>query len=242
MISRRRFYDTKGHQYEQGRYGDPHMDRYRDFRNDSLVEILRAKFGDRPLRILEVGCGTGLSLAYLAKSASKHQLFGIDASETMLAQAATKTFSGENRPRLVLGDAGRLPYGDGLFDAVFATRFIHQFTHQTKLELWRECHRVVRPGGVLIMEFYALPYHWLRYFLGARKGRSKNAYFCHYPSMGEVREIVGEGLEIYPLRLPGSRLLAGVFGDNAMRRLTNMAGHVAGTFLLDEYFVVARAQ
>ena len=164
----------------------------------------------------------------------------MDASETMVAEAARKNPGLPNRPKLALGDAARLPYGDGLFDVVFTTRFIHQFAHGAKQDLWRECQRLVRPGGLLIMEFYARPYHWLRYYLGARKGRSEEAYFQHYPSMQEVREIAGDGLEIYPLRLPGSRAIDKMLGDTAMRRLTTLAGHVGGALLLDEYFVVAR--
>ena len=238
--SRRRLYNATGDHYEHRRYGDPHMDSYRAFRNDTLLAILRGAFGERPLRILEVGCGTGPSLTYLAQSATSYQLFGLDASDTMLAQAAKNSSGYDNRPKLVLGDAGRLPFTNGTFDAMYATRFIHQFPHQTKQQIYEEFRRVVRPGGIVIIEFYARPYHWLRYYLGARKGRSEEAYFHHYPSTREVRAIVGERVQVYPLRLPGSRVLARVLGDAAVRRMTRLAGQASRGLILDEYFVVAR--
>jgi SAM-dependent methyltransferase len=237
---RRRFYNNTGDAYESGRYGDRHMEGYRFFRNDTLLSILKDAYSEGEARILEVGCGTGPSLQHLGDASTRYSLFGMDASETMLRQAAQKAESLVNKPRLALGDAGRLPYASGAFDAVYATRFIHQFSHQAKRQLWSEFRRVVRHDGLIILEFYARPYHWLRYHLGARKGRGSEAYFRHYPSMAEVREIINVPFDIYPLRLPGSKVLAGAIGEHTMRRATQAAGRAFGSFLMDEYFVVAR--
>lgn len=238
--SRRRLYNSTGHRYESGRYGDPHMESYRAFRDDTLLGILKGGFSDRQVRLLEVGCGTGLTLDYLARQSNQYSLYGIDASDTMLKQASQKASGRGNRPKLALGDASRLPFEPCLFDVVIATRFIHQFPHETKRRLWQEFERVTRPGGLMVVEFYARPYHWFRYYLGARKGRSRDGYFLHYPSRAQVREIVGDVFHIYPLRLPGSRLIAGALGERVVRRATTIGGHLAGGVLLDEYFLVAR--
>jgi SAM-dependent methyltransferase len=237
---RRRFYNNTGGAYEAGRYGDRHMDGYRSFRNDTLLGILRSAYGDSAARILEVGCGTGPSLQHLGGAATRYSLFGMDASDTMLRQAAQKASALPNAPKLSLGDAGRLPYTSGAFDAVYATRFIHQFSHDAKRQLWTELQRVVRHDGLIILEFYARPYHWLRYHLGAAKGRGTEAYFRHYPSTAEVRDIIDGPFEIHPLRLPGSKLLATALGTKAMRQATRAAGLAFGSLLMDEYFVVAR--
>jgi SAM-dependent methyltransferase len=238
--SRRRFYNATGRRYEAGRYGDPHMDRYRAFRNETLLAILRDAFGDAKLRILEVGCGTGLTLEFLATHTAGHSLFGLDASDTMLRQAAEKGASLSNRPKLVISDAARLPYADGFFDVVFATRFIHQFEHRLKRELWQEFQRVTRPDGLVILEFYARPYHWVRYHLGARKGRTREDYFRHYPSKAEVRDVAGRGFAVYPLRLAGARVFAAVPGERLGGLATQVVGRWFGGLLLDEYFVVSR--
>lgn len=236
--ARRRFYNATGDRYESGRYGDRHMDTYRTFRNETLLSILKDAFGDQQVRILEVGCGTGLSLEYLAR-ASRFSLFGVDASETMLRQAVTKTSNVENPPRLILGDAAHLPYPADLFDVVFATRFIHQFSHEVKRQLLKEFRRVVHRDGLVILEFYARPYHWFRYHLGGRKGRSYEAYFRHYPSRAEVRDIVASPFQIHPLRLVGSRFFAGA-AAKLERRLIRAGGLALGGIFLDEYFTVAR--
>jgi SAM-dependent methyltransferase len=217
------------------------MEDYRSFRNDTLVDILAHHDVPTKARILEVGCGTGLTLEYLSKLAGNYRLFGMDLSATMLKQVEAKAARLPNPPKVLLGDAGRLPYADGLFDVTLATRFIHQFTHDDKKRLWHEFQRVTRKGGITIVEFYARPYHWLRYSIGGgAKGRSHEDYFHHYPTRAEVRDVVGRPMRIYPLRIPGSRVLARVIGESALGSVTRVLGPATGGVLMDEYFVAAR--
>ena len=238
--ARQRYYDETGDNYETNRYGDGHMEGYRSFRNDTLLSILNSHFSNRSLRILEVGCGTGLTLQFLGRQSSDYRLFGLDVSQTMLLQAAEKGRALGNSPMLSLGDADRLPFRDGQFDALYATRFIHQFSHDAKQKLWHEFKRVVRNDGVLIVEFYARPYHWFRYHFGGAKGRPKDAYLTHFPSRHEVAEIVAGSPEIHPLRLPGHRVFASILGESAVRPFTRTVGRASGGLFLDEYFVVCR--
>ena len=239
--TRRRYYNNTGKKYESSRYADRHMDAYREFRNATLLSILQREFGDRPIRILEVGCGTGLTLDFLRRSSKNYTLFGLDVSETMIVQAAAKAEGASTRPRLSLGDADKLPFGPGSFDVVLSTRFIHQFSHETKQKLWNEFRRVARPDGLVITEFYARPYHWLRYYLAdGAKGRSARDYFSHFPSRREMRQIVGDAAEMHPLRLPGSRVLAGALGERLAAKATTVVGRATGGVFLDEYFVVAK--
>jgi SAM-dependent methyltransferase len=217
------------------------MEDYRAFRNETLAAILRDAGVTSNARILEVGCGTGLTLEYLSGLPARYRVFGMDLSDTMLKQAHDKATRLPNPPRLLLGDAGRLPYEDGLFDVTLATRFIHQFTHDDKKRLWREFRRVTRKNGITIVEFYGRAYHWLRYYIGdGAKGRHYEGYFRHYPTRAEVRDVVGAEMQIYPLRIPGSRLFGRVFGESVLRAATRAAGAASGGVLTDEYFVVAR--
>jgi ubiquinone/menaquinone biosynthesis C-methylase UbiE len=239
--SRRNYYDNTGDEYEANRYADRHMGDYRDFRNDTLAEILSEHGVPENARILEVGCGTGLTLEYLSRLTPRAHLFGMDLSATMLKQVNQKSQALPNPPRLVLGDAGRLPYDSETFDVTLSTRFIHQFTHADKKRLWQEFRRVTKRNGVLVVEFYARPYHWARYYFGdGAKGRDRQMYFRHFPTRREVREIVSAPLEIFPLRMPGARLMRRMMGESALRRLTRSAGSVGGGLLTDEYFVVSR--
>jgi len=239
--SRRRYYNNTGEGYEASRYSDRHMGDYRDLRNATLASALSDSSARCDARMLEVGCGTGLTLEYLSHLSPDYRLFGIDLSETMLLQAGEKASRLQNKPRLAVGDAGRLPYPDGLFDVTLSTRFIHQFTHEDKKRLWREFQRVTRKDGIIIVEFYARPYHWLRYYLGdGAKGRPHEGYFRHFPTRREVRDIVSSPMRVYPLRMPGSRVVRRFLGEKLLRQVTRMAGLATRGLLTDEYFVVSR--
>ncbi len=99
-------------------------------------------------RILEVGVGTGLSLAGYSK---RNAIFGIDISAPMLQKAR------ERVARLRLGhvedlaimDAERLTFPDESFDVVVAQYVVTAVPHpETALD---EFLRVLRPGGEIVI-------------------------------------------------------------------------------------------
>lgn len=89
---------------------------------------------------VDVGCGTGLHFA--AVRASGYTVVGVDFSGDQLRRAASRD------PRVVRGDARRLPLASGSVPAVVMT-----FTH-TDIDDFpaavAEAARVLRPGGRLV--------------------------------------------------------------------------------------------
>ena len=240
-LSRQRMYDANGASYEQDTYGAAHMRTYGQFRSDALARLAREAFPEKEsLRILEVGCGTGVSLEHFARLPSRPALYGVDFSRTMLNQAAARCASLENAPRFALASGFNLPFRDQSFDMVFATRFIHQFPHEGKKQIFAEMRRVLRPRGVAAVEFYAYSYHWIRYQLRERRRKAKDAFFEHYPTRPMVREIAGPDYRTVPLRIPGARVICSVFGQSLLHRLTSVLGRVPVLPLADEYLVVTR--
>lgn len=75
--------------------------------------------------ILEIACGTGRFTTMLAEQGA--DIVGIDISEPMLQQGRQRARSAavDGRLEFVRGDAERLPFADGRFDAVLAMRFFH---------------------------------------------------------------------------------------------------------------------
>lgn len=45
----------------------------------------------------------------------------------------------------------RLPFDDGTFDGVLASHVIEHFDCQQGVAIMRECHRILKPGGVLLV-------------------------------------------------------------------------------------------
>lgn len=76
-------------------------------------------------RVLEVACGTGRFTVMLADRGT--DIVGMDISEAMLEQGRRKARSAgvDGSLSFMQGDAGRLPFPDDHFDAVFAMRFFH---------------------------------------------------------------------------------------------------------------------
>lgn len=226
--------------YDAGAYGAGHRQIYRNIRTQTLSCTIARHFGEnRAIKILDVGCGTGVALGDLASLPARHELHGIDFSESMLEKAREKAAALVNPPTLAHGSAYEIPFGDGEFDMVYSSRCIHLFSHEDKKHVLREIYRVTRPGGVIAVEFYArLNYllHW--YLMPWRRRRDKASHFAHYPTAREVREVMGRPFEIVPMRLIGSRLLYALCGDALLTRLTSAARGWPLSVLKDEYFAI----
>lgn len=115
-----------------------------------VSQLLSDSDGHAPLRVLDVGCGSGLFTLGLAKRHPTWALEGLDPS-TGLLKIANKQAQKRNlsNVRFLAGDAMALPHGDGEFDvAVSAGMFPNINDHAAALA---QIHRVLKPGGQLIV-------------------------------------------------------------------------------------------
>ncbi|MEE8468168.1 MAG: class I SAM-dependent methyltransferase [Planctomycetota bacterium] len=93
--------------------------------------------------ILDIGCGTGFFLAELAEHHSG--AVGLDISHEMLL-VSERYVPGA---RLITGDAERLPFQRGAFDAVFCKGSLHHT--RDHVGFLTNCRETLRAEGVLIM-------------------------------------------------------------------------------------------
>ena len=107
---------------------------------------LRSLLPPMGLRLIEVGAGFGrLANEY----AGYIEVVLLDASEALLDAARLQT-NGDSRVSVVLGDAYQLPFPDASFDAAVCIRVLHHF--EDPRPAIYELARVLRPGGVLVIE------------------------------------------------------------------------------------------
>ena len=97
-------------------------------------------------RVLEVGCGTGISLPYYSKRCS---LYGIDISDGILAKARTRAAKLSNVEAIAVMDAEDLQFGDSTFDVVVAQYVITAVPNPERA--LDEFARAVRRGGEIII-------------------------------------------------------------------------------------------
>jgi demethylmenaquinone methyltransferase/2-methoxy-6-polyprenyl-1,4-benzoquinol methylase len=121
--------------------------------------------------VLDVCTGTG-AVAERLVLARRCRVTGLDQSEAMLAVARARLEEAgvAQRVALVQGEAERLPFADGAFDALTVT-YLLRYVDDPAATL-SELARVVRPGGTLAsMEFgvppRALPRAAWRLYTGA---------------------------------------------------------------------------
>jgi len=110
--------------------------------NREIAAALAPREGER---ILDVGCGTGLLTAAVARRHRGGEVIGIDASAPMIRIAQRKR--GGERCRFQLAVAEDLPFGDASFDGVVSELFFHHVPLDVKRQSAREIVRVLRPGG-----------------------------------------------------------------------------------------------
>lgn len=104
---------------------------------------------ERRLRILDVGCGTGIMLEHLRAYGDP---VGLDLSPTALEFCRKR-----GADRLVLAGGERLPFPDQSFDAVTAFGVVEHIDDDE--EAVAEWARVLKPGGQLVLLTSA--YRWL---------------------------------------------------------------------------------
>ncbi|GAA1944451.1 class I SAM-dependent methyltransferase [Amycolatopsis minnesotensis] len=121
-----------------------------------LLDALRLKGTER---VLEVGPGTGPVLVEVARRVPMGRVVGADvwrakdqAGNSRAALGANLAAAGvEDRVEVVDGDVRALPFPDGGFDIVLASLVVHNLPAGEREGAIRELHRVLAPGGRLVI-------------------------------------------------------------------------------------------
>jgi demethylmenaquinone methyltransferase/2-methoxy-6-polyprenyl-1,4-benzoquinol methylase len=120
---------------------------------EATLASLEAAPGDM---ILEIGCGTGNSLADLSnKTTDSGCIVGIDLSTGMLRQTRQRLLREKSSPRIFLtqADAVLLPFEDNVFDIIFLSFTLELFINSEIPIVLAECFRVLKPGAKLGVVF-----------------------------------------------------------------------------------------
>jgi ubiquinone/menaquinone biosynthesis C-methylase UbiE len=123
---------------------------YDELLND-IVDALDHAGDGRPLRVLDVACGTGTVAEHLARAG--HTVIGLDMVAHLVSRARRR--EGE---ALAFGHAdvaAGTGFAAGTFDACVSLHTLNW--HPRPLALLRECRRVLRPGGHAIILSYTRP-------------------------------------------------------------------------------------
>ncbi len=104
----------------------------------------------RKLKLIDIGCGTGRFIDALKQVWPKLPVLGIDMSEAYLRHAR-RYLRHRSRVNLGVAKAESLPVANESQDALISIFLFHELPPKVRRVVLRECARVLKPGGRLIL-------------------------------------------------------------------------------------------
>ena len=117
----------------------------------SFVALLKKE--NKKARVLDLGCGAGRNLIYMANQG--FEAHGLEISETGINFTKKRLKKRNLKAHVVKGDMHLLPYTDSCFDAIICLFTIYHQKLKGIQETISQIHHVLRKGGVLLANFHS---------------------------------------------------------------------------------------
>ena len=112
-------------------------------------ELVRYAQIEPPCDFLDLGCGTGWAVCYLARKFEGNGRFvGVDISKGMI-ERARRHAAGMSQVEFYESSAEHIPVESASFDVVICTNSFHHYLEP--LEALKEIRRILRPAGKLFI-------------------------------------------------------------------------------------------
>ena len=128
------------------------------------------------VKLLDLGCGTGLELQKILKLNPNIEITGIDLSQGMLNKLKQK-YSKYNI-KLICDNYLECEFGKDIFDCVISFQTMHHFNHENKLKIYKKIHDALKSNGVYIEGDYV-----------AKSQEEENFYFSEFEKIRKEQNI-----------------------------------------------------
>jgi tRNA (cmo5U34)-methyltransferase len=105
---------------------------------------------DKPFKILDLGCGTGLELQYLFERIPNAQVTCIDLSEQMLALLAEHYQDHKLQLEIICDSYLTWDYPNAAYDDVISVNTMHHLVRDEKVRLYRKIRRCLKAAGMYV--------------------------------------------------------------------------------------------
>lgn len=120
-----------------------------------LVEQVALQPG---MRVLDLGCGTGMLTVALARSCAGVEVVGLDADHEALRRARTKAAAAGVAIQFVEGRAEEASLAPSSFDRVVSSLFFHHLTTDAKRRVLERARLLLTPDGELHLADWGEPH------------------------------------------------------------------------------------
>ncbi|MFN2364389.1 MAG: class I SAM-dependent methyltransferase [Halarsenatibacteraceae bacterium] len=136
------FFDVRADDYDN--HMAEYVDDYQGFYS-SIAKDINAT--DNQIKILDLGCGTGLELEYIFKKAPNALMTGIDLSQEMLDLLVEKYKHKKGQINVIKGSYLDLDLQIRKYDYIISVMSLHHFLPGIKLGLYKKIQAALKPEG-----------------------------------------------------------------------------------------------
>jgi tRNA (cmo5U34)-methyltransferase len=111
---------------------------------------------DAAIRVLDLGCGTGLELGGIWARAPRARITGIDLSAEMLARLQERWPQRASQLELIKGSYLEHPLGERTFDHAVSVMTLHHLPPHRKADLYARVRASLMPGGIYVEGDYVV--------------------------------------------------------------------------------------
>jgi ubiquinone/menaquinone biosynthesis C-methylase UbiE len=144
---------SQGALYDRGRfvYNGAAAGPYADAIPRTVSTYIRRKWPDfKPERALELGCTIGSSTIPFVDAFPACEVHAVDVGAPVLRYAHARAEALGKRVHFHQMNAEAMRFPDASFDLVYSIIMFHETSTKAYRNILRECHRVLRPGGLMI--------------------------------------------------------------------------------------------
>ncbi len=148
---------------------------------DTLVAYLREKHPQfQPKRILDMGCAIGNSTLVWARAFPQAEVHGIDVGAPVLRYAHARAQALGVPAHFSQQNAEHTSFEAGSFDLVISHIMLHETSKSALVNVLRECHRLLRPGGLMLHLEIPRGKTVIEKFMHNWESYNNNETFCRY--------------------------------------------------------------
>ena len=145
------FFNNRADGYEQ------HMMDNVDGADSYYIETAKLIPKFNGLKLLDLGCGTGLELDEIFKINPTVIVTGVDLAKDMLEKIKQKHSDKLSQLDLIVDSYFNYDMDESVFDVALSVETLHHFNHEEKTKLYKKIFKSLKPNGFYVETDYTAP-------------------------------------------------------------------------------------